>query len=278
MRNAIYFVMLVILSSCGQSGEENTDERMKYGLAEVQDSPLTRQVSTPQTSQLPPSPEPTRKVIKTGNIRFRSDDMNEDRKSIADLLPGFEAYIENEGEDRMEGQISSNMTIRVPADNFDSLYNTISGMADHLESRSSNIQDATERYYDLETRISSKKALEQRYLELLDDASRMTDVLEIERSLNQVRTEIEQLQGQFNYLSKQISLSTLYLNFYEELPFDYEPGDQRGFFSKILQAFDNGWQAFLAFLVGFLTLWPFILLGVGVFLIIRNFRRKKRRG
>src|SRR5690606_37991293 len=128
------------------------------------------------------------------------------------------------------------------------------------DNRHSRIEDVTERYYDLRTRIKNKKILEQRYLALLDKATEVKDILEIENNLNQVRIEIEGLEGQFNYLSKQVRFSTINLTFYEVLPYTFDPSQREGFGARFLSALDSGWQGFLSFLVGLTTLWPFIIL------------------
>jgi hypothetical protein len=82
------------------------------------------------------------------------------------------------------------LTIRVPSIVYDTLYSTFSSIAFRLDSKYSNVKDVTERYYDIKTRIKNKKALEQRYVELLKKASAIKDILEIEKNLNDVRTQI----------------------------------------------------------------------------------------
>ena len=142
-----------------------------------------------------------------------------------------------------------------------------------MDNRYSNIEDVTERYYDLKARINNKKVLEKRYLEILTQASEIKDILEIEKNLNDVRTEIENFQGQFNYLSKQVTLSTINLSFYEVLPYVYDSSNRKGFGARILGAVDKGWQNFLSFLVGLTSLWPFaILIPLGIYF----FRKLKR--
>ncbi|MEL7147867.1 MAG: DUF4349 domain-containing protein, partial [Bacteroidota bacterium] len=131
----------------------------------------------------------------------------------------------------------------------------------------------TERYYDLKSRIKNKKALEERYLDLLKKARDMKDILQIERSLNEVRTDIERLQGQFNYLSKQVQLSTIQLQFYELIPYSGGTSGKRTFIDRITAAFDNGWGGFQSFLVGLATLWPFIILAIGGIYLFRKLRR-----
>src|SRR5690606_1959820 len=160
---------------------------------------------------------------------------------------------------------------------YDSLFNTIAQIAFRLENKYSNVEDVTERYYDLKTRINNKQALEKRYLELLNEASEVKDMLEIEKSLNEIRTEIESMQGQFNFLSKQISLSTIQLSFYEILPYTYDSSQRKGFGARIVNALTQGWQGFLTFLVAFISFWPFLILAAGGIYILKKVRLKRDR-
>ena len=99
-------------------------------------------------------------------------------------------------------------------------------------------------------------------------------MLEIEKNLNEVRTEIERYQGQFNYLSKQVAFSTINVSFYEVLPYVYDSSRRTGFGARILSAMDNGWQVFLTFLVALTTLWPFLIIGIGGIYLLRIVRRR----
>jgi hypothetical protein len=104
-------------------------------------------------------------------------------------------------------------------------------------------------------------------------------MLEIERQLNEVSTEIENLQGQFNYLSNQVSLSTLQLSVYEVLPYSYDDNQRPGFGNRILSALSNGWQGMQLFVLGLITIWPlyvFITLVILVIVLARRWWKKRR--
>jgi hypothetical protein len=124
--------------------------------------------------------------------------------------------------------------------------------------------------------LKNKKSLEERYRDLLIKAETVKDILEIERNINQVRTEIEQLEGQFRYLSQQISYSTLHVNFYELLPYQYNEHNRPGFGARLLSGLNSGWQGFLSFIVGLFSIWPFVLLGIGGIVLVRRWRKKRK--
>lgn len=273
MKHFLTLLLMALLCSCHNSdplllnlGDTGSD------FEELMEIPATQQPPNPRKGNVD---QMSKKVIKTGGIEFRSEDIEADYSKVMALLPGFGAYVGNESQETSSHEVRYHMTIRVPAAGYDSLYASIARTMPQLVNRHSNTQDVTTRYYDLETRIKNSEALEQRYLELLQKAVVIKDILEIEQNLSELRTEIEQLQGQFNYLSKQIGYSTINLSFYELLPYEYETSSRKGFGARVLSALDGGWQGFLAFLVVLASLWPlFILLPVGA-LVIRRWRRHR---
>jgi hypothetical protein len=50
-----------------------------------------------------------------------------------------------------------------------------------------------------------------------------------------------------------------------------------GFFHKIGDALSGGWDGFLTFIIGLIYIWPLILIGIGIWLLIRRAVRKRRK-
>ena len=281
MRNILVILTFLLSSSCNDliNKPESAESYESYD-AVVGNVPATMQSKVMASpNQTPQEINPAKKVVKTGGIKFKSENIQSDYQQVLKLLPIYDAYVENENQSKSSYEITYSMTIRVPAVAYDTLFSSIVSSTGKIERKYSNVEDVTERYYDLKSRIKNKEALELRYIDLLKKAKSITDILEIERNLNTVRTDIERLQGQFNYLSKQVSFSTIQLDFYETVPYVYESGDRQGFGDKLLKALDSGWQGFLYFLIGITTLWPFLILLAGIIYLIRFLRRriKKRK-
>jgi hypothetical protein len=70
-------------------------------------------------------------------------------------------------------------------------------------------QDVTEEFIDLEARIKTQKALELQFLEIMKQANKVADALEVQRQIAEVRTEIEKLEGRKRFLENRASLSTI---------------------------------------------------------------------
>lgn len=210
-----------------------------------------------------------RKIIKEGSIRFETKSVIETQKEIKKMVAELGGYIGNENSYNYEGTIEYSLTARVPEDKFNTLIDRVSSLAEKVESKNINSSDVTEEFIDVEARIKTKKELETRYKEILKKATRVDEILNIEREMGNLRAEIESLEGRMNYLKNRISLSTLNITFYEKVSVPFS------FFSKVKQALHNGWQALLWFIIIMISLWPFIILVLIILFIILKFRKKK---
>jgi hypothetical protein len=127
----------------------------------------------------------------------------------------------------------------------------------------------TEEFLDIQARINTKKELENRYLELLKKANSVTEMLEVEKQIGQLRTEIESIEGRLNYLKSKVSLSTLTIIFYQSIPNESEVGN------KFKNGFKSGWNNLIWFFVFLTNIWPFILIGIGLTFVIKKWKKRK---
>lgn len=212
------------------------------------------------------------KVIKKGSIYAKIEDFDVTKEKILNEIKKFDVYIAQETENNYSYEKRSEIIIRIPKEYFDTTITVIVGFCKKIDSKNINLQDVTEEYYDIETRLKNKKSVEQSYRELLEKAKNIGDILSIQEHLRIVREEIEVAEGRLKYLDDRVKYSTLNLTVYER----YDAVSS-SFGQKMIDAISNGWQAFLLFLVGLTSAWPFLLLIVAVILFIRHLIRKKRK-
>jgi hypothetical protein len=211
-----------------------------------------------------------RKLLKEGNINFQSDSNKDTYDFITALCGEFKAYIANEDQNNFENRLEQRLTIRIPADNFDVFVARLEKQAIKLDNKSVNVKDVTEEFIDIEARLKTKKALESRYNDLLKQAKTVKDVMAVESELSTVRAEIESMEGRLKFLNNRVAYATLNIFYYEVIGTDF------GFATKFVQALDRGWDNLLAFLIGVVYLWPFIIL-ISISIYFLNRWRKKKR-
>lgn len=157
-----------------------------------------------------------RKILRDANLTLEVETPAEVQRkisSIAESLGGFvvtseskQRQVENGGQ-----KLEVNLVVRVPATQFGSALDQIRS-AGHVTAEKITGQDVTEEFIDLEARIKTQKALELQFLEIMKQAHKVEDALEVQSQIADVRTEIEKLEGRKRFLENRASLSTITVN------------------------------------------------------------------
>ena len=198
------------------------------------------------------------KIVKTGNLRFETKDLNDTYNQILKSVKANGGSIQNDSEGKNYETVFRNLVVRIPSQNFDVFIQNISKGVSYFDNKEISAEDVTAEYIDIDTRLKSKKALENRYLDLLKKANKVSEMLEIEAQLSAIREEIEAKQGQLNYLKSRISLSTITIEFYK--PIAQESGATESYGSKIWNAIKSGFNSFSGFFIGLISIWPFVII------------------
>lgn len=257
---------LSVLAVLGFSLLFSCDRRSKLSVDEGSSFPPTEQVAAARSVGAPPPVD--RKVIRRGEVVFQTASVSSTRVALNKLVTELKGYLEVEHTADLTARLEYRMVIRVPAENFDSLVERSVRLADKLDTKNISAEDVTEEFIDVEARLRTKKELENRYIELLGKASKVEDVLAIERELGTLRSDIESIEGRYRYLKDRVGMSSLDIVFYEP------KGSSFGFGGRVGEALRGGWSNLLDFLVLLINIWPFLLL----FAVAYFFYRRRRAG
>ncbi len=211
-----------------------------------------------------------RKLIKKGNVEYKTDDISKTRKLIFESVKKHKGYISYEDEHKSTGRLSNTFEIRVPAENFDQLLQDATEDVSNFDSKNIEVKDVTEEFLDIEARLKTKKELENRYLEILKKAVDVKEILQVEEQIGNLRSEIESIEGRLRYLKSRISLSTLKITIYETKTTTNQFGN------KFSDGFKNGWDNLVWFFVYLINIWPFILIALLVLLGVKGLKRGKK--
>lgn len=151
-----------------------------------------------------------RKIVKNGLLSILVNKIEDSISSIRLLANNLGGFVNSSQVYESSGGIKSgNIVIRVPADKFEDAMAAVKKSAVKVEREDINAQDVTEQFVDLEARLRNFKAQETQYLEIMKKASTVDDILQVEQRLGDVRGQIEQIQGQLQFLSRQVDMSTI---------------------------------------------------------------------
>lgn len=215
-----------------------------------------------------------RQLIKEGSINFETHDIAETRQHIESLVQKYGAYISQEDERASSSRIYQNMTVRIPKAHFDVFVTELSGSVKKIDEKSITVQDVTEEFIDNTARLAVKKETEQGYLRLLNQAKTIKDILDIQNELQDIRSDIESIEGRLRYLKNSVNFSMLHISMYQQIEAASETGS---LFMPVWDAIKGGVQAFAAVCIALLYGWVFIALGIAAMLIILRLRKQRRK-
>ena len=107
-----------------------------------------------------------------------------------------------------DGPPSGTVTLQVPVANFTALLTEAKALG-KPSSVTTKATDVTAQYVDLQARINALELSRQQYLTIMAKASSVGDVLAVQAQLDNLQSQIEQLQGQLAVLNSETSYSTL---------------------------------------------------------------------
>ena len=294
-KNFFYWMLIALmLGACakngGDQGNDNLTNAFLNEMAKEMDAAESEEMSGEGTNAmiLPASleepgsassiPKAQRKVIYSGSMSLQVKDLDETHKKVVAKVDDMKGYISEDVVDNSYGYQNNRMTIRVPKEQFYPMVSWLEENALYVESKQLNANDVTEEFVDLSARLKNEKEAEETYREILKSAKSISEVLEVQRYINNIREEIEATEGRLKYLSDQTSYSTLTLSFYEDK--EVMHGRPKSFGEKVAERLGYGWEGLLNFILGILTVWPLWLFlaafGFGLRFLIKRLMRKSK--
>ena len=157
-----------------------------------------------------------RLVARTAQLTLRVTNVGEAvawARSLATASGGFVFASQTSMQD---GRQIAELTLRVPVDRVDDLLSQLRGgqLVAEVQSEQSSSQDVTGEFVDNESRLTALRETQSRLLALLGRAASLDDVLRLENELQNVRSQIETIQGRQNYLTDATSFSTVTVALY----------------------------------------------------------------
>ena len=229
-----------------------------------------------------------RKIIRNAEITIEvpsTTDAQHQVASIAETHGGFVVTSEakqRESNDPAQRTLDIKLVVRVPSNQFGRAFDEIKKLAGNTPSENVTSQDVTEDFIDLEARIKTQKALEVQFLEIMRQANKIADALEVQRQIAEVRTDIEKLEGRKRFLENRSSLSTINVNI--QTPKPVITVTQSGFGHSLREAVSDSITLasdmvlfFARFLIMMVPVFLFVFLpiGLGIRYVVRRAKRMR---
>lgn len=230
--------------------------------------------------------EANRKIIYTAFLHIEVKDYQQAESDIQTKTADFGGYIvdSNMHADSESESVKGEITVRIPQGKFRDFVQMVESGSSRVVESSISGKDVTEEYIDLESRLKSKRAVEDRLLSFMKQADKTEDLLAISDDLAQVQEEIEQITGRMNYLENKTDLATVTIYIQERnVKLSGINEDDLNTWEKTKQQFLksinfllSAFSGIFVFFIGNLPLLV-ILAGIGLFLFWLFKRRMRNR-
>lgn len=225
-----------------------------------------------------------RLIIRTGQLSIVVVDTEETMAAIVRLVNEQEGWVVSSNSYQYAygaGEaISGDMTVRIPAGQFEVIMNQIKGLALEVSQESSSGQDVTEEYVDLTARLANLEATAERVRTFLDESKNVEEALAVNVELSRLEGEIESYKGRIQYLTQSAAFSTITINLTPDVlsqPIEvggWRPeGVARDAIESLIEAFQG--LASLLIWLGLYVLPLLLVIGLPLWLLIRWVRRRR---
>jgi hypothetical protein len=234
----------------------SSDEKMSYGAPAPAAAPVTIAGSGIET-----------KIIKTAYITIEVKDVTGSVEALKTLVVSKNGYVSSSSiSEGYNKRLSGTVVLRIPQSEFDTTLTGVKAIGT-VKSVSTQGEDVTEEYVDIQAQKTSYQNQLAQYNEIMKKAVKVSDVIEIQQQIDRVQTTLNQLEGRLKYLNSRIDMSTITVTLQEPEPLGGESGP------SFVSALNEGIAGFFGMVYGMivivLTLLPLILFCAAVYGIYR---------
>ncbi|MBR3842455.1 MAG: DUF4349 domain-containing protein [Christensenellaceae bacterium] len=154
------------------------------------------------------------KLIYNARIEMTSEQYTDDLQKIKENIKVYGGYISDESSYGKEPEVAgdagrtSTLTARIPADAYPQFIEALKGIGKNI-SLEQSVEDVTDQYFDLESRLEVLELRKEKLEELLKQATEMEDIIILNEELSEIIYQIEKLSGSKRHLDNQINYSTV---------------------------------------------------------------------
>jgi lysozyme family protein len=233
-----------------------------------------------------------RRVIRRATLELHASDTRSTYEDIVAMVEAIGGFVADATVFPISGdddQPRVSLTLRVPVDQLNVTMTAIKALADEIVSESQGAEDVSEQFVDLEARLTNLQTLETELRALLEEVRRQENadpekLLRVFNEVSSVRGQIEQIQGQLDYLSDLTELATLEIQITQTpttVPIVDEPWSPAEAVRDALRSLVSGLEAVADWAIGFaLYALPMLLITIGPLALIGLiiYRRLFRKG
>ncbi len=222
-----------------------------------------------------------KKLILTARMNVETKDLDTLLSTLNQTINKYGAYIQSSTVNSGGNNRQYDATIRIPSDKYAQFLEELKASG-NVSYYTEETKDVTDSYTDLEAKLKSLKAEENKVLEFYDKAENLEELMLVEERLSEIRYQIEYIEAQIKNYDLLVAYSTLTLHVAETST--YTPTNV-SFGERLLRAFKNGFHDFVSAIEDLMidlaydiyTIIFIALILAGAFFIYRKIRNRVKK-
>jgi len=211
------FCCVLLLSSCStnkyatkSSNADYYEKAQGYSYADNDKSGALYQVTDDDEKgeENPTSPtakkEVERKMIYTASLSVEVDSIEPAKKQALSIMKSFNGYMLNSS--------NQSVTVRIPAKELTPALTAFKKIG-KVTYENLHGNDVTDKYFDTKMRLENAEKTRKRYLELLEQAKSVSEIIKVEKELERVNEKVETLKARMKGYNQNINYSKVNIGF-----------------------------------------------------------------
>lgn len=208
-------LLALLLAGCGgapAAGPVSQDGRYGSSVGDSTTGDTSGDTSDEPADPAAPVLADTAFIVREGTLAIEVTDLPAAVQQAQVMVTGLGGYVSGSEERNDTYEQFASITYRVPVERWFEALNGLRTLGQRVVSENTDAIDVTADVVDLDARLANLHASEAQYQAIMLQANTIDDVLKVQKVLNDVRGEIEQLQAQRDNLGNRAALATLTVN------------------------------------------------------------------
>ncbi|HYO43944.1 MAG TPA: DUF4349 domain-containing protein [Candidatus Limnocylindrales bacterium] len=204
-----------ILSTVGSAVDPNGGEPQPAASEAPALAPEDNGGQSPQggTGGVPSAPRDDLKIVYTGSLELVVEDLGAALAKARTAVLAAGGYIGASQESNDGDRSVATITYRIPATRWGDSVDALRALATKVVGEQTQATEVGGQLVDLEARLRNLRASEDVLVEIAKGTGKVSDLLEVQQRISEVRGQIEQIDGQRLQLEDQVALGTLVVTF-----------------------------------------------------------------
>lgn len=183
-------------------------------------------VIPPYQEAAPTADVTNRMVVSESYLSLLVNNVVESQKKIIETTDSFGGYMISSDLQNPQDAATATVAVRIPSNRLNQALEKLRGLAIKVISENLQGNDVTDQFVDNEARLATLAKTKIKFEEILDRATLVQDILNVQREIISLQSQIDSIKGQQKYLEQTAKLAriTIYLST-DELALPYAPSE-----------------------------------------------------